>query len=80
VISFSVPGLPPSKSNNYRSAGRHFFKSSKVKTYETIFALSTAKVPKHTFGEKDRLGIRIDWYPPHLRSDLDGILKIILDS
>jgi len=79
MITFTIPGLPPSKSNNYRSGHGHFFKNSKVRDYEKVFQLSTLKVPKHTFGDDERLGIRIQWWSPHLRSDIDGITKILLD-
>jgi Holliday junction resolvase RusA-like endonuclease len=78
-IVFRVEGLPPSKSNSYATGRGRFFKKSSVRDYERVFALVTSKVKKGAFGDKERLGVRIDWVPPHLHSDIDGICKILLD-
>ena len=79
MLTFTIPGLPPSKSNSYRSGGGKFWKNAKVAQYERDFAFYTTSVKKHTFNPTDRLSVSIIWYPPHLKSDTDGICKVILD-
>ena len=79
MITFQVPGLPPSKSNSYRSGGGKFWKNAKVSQYERDFAYYTKSVKKHTFNTTDRLEVVIYWNPPHLKSDIDGICKVLLD-
>jgi Holliday junction resolvase RusA-like endonuclease len=79
-IVFRVDGLPPSKSNSYKTGRGFFYKDPRVTNYERVFALVTKPVKRGAFWDKERLGVRIDWTPPHLRSDIDGICKILLDS
>jgi Holliday junction resolvase RusA-like endonuclease len=73
-----VFGSIPSKSNQYIIAGNRLIKSAKVKQYEESFAIQCKFYRNANIDTA--FEIEVDAYLANPRQDLDGIMKILMDS
>ncbi len=79
MVKIELP-WPPSVNHYWRRNGARYFVSSEGKKFrDTVYHLCHKF--RNTFGNKTRLEILIEAYPPDKRRrDLDNILKSLLDS
>jgi Holliday junction resolvase RusA-like endonuclease len=80
-ISFTLPFLPASKSNGYRTGKGKFFKSSQVVEQEKqiINIIIEALPAEHIMMLGPVKLTACFYYPDNRRRDLDGHLKLLLD-
>lgn len=71
-----IYGVCPSKSNSYRIGQKGLFKSKALKDYEEKFFMQCTLRNKMIQGKFE---ISLEVFYPNERSDLDGVLKCLLD-
>lgn len=85
-ITFIIP-VPLSINRTYgvsKGKGRAFmYKTVAAKAYEKIVMLiakNAATLDSFVVSEKDKLGLELKIYPPSMRADTDGGLKLTKDA
>lgn len=73
----TIYGVVPSKSNSYRIGHKGLFKTKALTDYEKSFYIQCSERNRDLTGYFE-LTLRV--FYPNQRSDLDGALKIILDT
>lgn len=73
----TILGLVPSKSNGYRISGNRLFKTSALSNYENAFFMQSKHYRNANI--KGYFEIFLKVFYPNQRSDLDGMLKVVLD-
>ena len=84
ILKLTVLGKVPAKSSGRqliynRKTGRPFIISSKeTLQYERDFAVQVCAI-KCPFTKEDRLSVRLHWFPPDNRQDIDSVPKTVFD-
>ena len=74
----TILGQVPSKSNGYKISGKFMYKSKALVDYENSFYLQCLEY--RDYNSDNFFELYLDVYFQSNRSDIDGCLKIILDT